>query len=277
MMRPAGIVLTALVLAVAAAWAQERPADTPPAGAKKALDTKEATKPASPKEDELELKLKKLLQEGGKLEKELKDAAKGHSGGAGEDKTKDLLARVAKNMEAAEDRLKNQDPGDQTQKIQDDIVKDLTELLKQQQKQQQQQQSSSSSSSSQSKGSKGSKSAQNQKGSKSQGNPKTGKNQGQKDNTQAKKDSSSGNSQKKDGQDKKPGEASASKTGGGGKDSQGKGGATADLFRDVWGHLPEAKRLEMDAYSRERLMPEYEELLRQYYRAIAESHRRKGE
>lgn len=44
----------------------------------------------------------------------------------------------------------------------------------------------------------------------------------------------------------------------------------ADLYKDVWGHLPEKMRQEMDAYFKERFMPRYSDLLRQYYSTIAE-------
>ena len=48
-----------------------------------------------------------------------------------------------------------------------------------------------------------------------------------------------------------------------------------DLFKDVWGHLPLNKRQEMDAYARERFLPKYDEILRQYYRTISEQGRHK--
>jgi hypothetical protein len=43
-----------------------------------------------------------------------------------------------------------------------------------------------------------------------------------------------------------------------------------DLYKDVWGQLPDRLRQEMDLYYRERFMPRYSELLRQYYAALAE-------
>jgi hypothetical protein len=51
----------------------------------------------------------------------------------------------------------------------------------------------------------------------------------------------------------------------------------ADLYKDVWGHLPEKLRQEMDQYSRERFMAKYDDLLKQYYATIAEKGRRKGD
>ena len=49
----------------------------------------------------------------------------------------------------------------------------------------------------------------------------------------------------------------------------------ADLYKDVWGNLPDRLRQEMDLYYREQFMPRYSELLRQYYAALAEQ-RKKG-
>src|SRR5262245_25524139 len=47
------------------------------------------------------------------------------------DAAPDLVARVAKNMQTAEKRLRDTDPGDETRKIQRDIVDDLEEMIKQ--------------------------------------------------------------------------------------------------------------------------------------------------
>jgi hypothetical protein len=52
----------------------------------------------------------------------------------------------------------------------------------------------------------------------------------------------------------------------------------ADLYKDVWGHLPETLRAQMDAYSNPQpFLPKYDDLIRRYYRTIAEQGRRKGE
>lgn len=42
----------------------------------------------------------------------------------------------------------------------------------------------------------------------------------------------------------------------------------------IWGELLKRKRLEVDVYAGDHFVPSYEELLRQYYRAIAEATRR---
>jgi hypothetical protein len=48
----------------------------------------------------------------------------------------------------------------------------------------------------------------------------------------------------------------------------------SDVARDVWGHLPETMRQEVDHYYRDRFMPRYRELLQQYYSRLAESERK---
>ena len=52
----------------------------------------------------------------------------------------------------------------------------------------------------------------------------------------------------------------------------------ADLYKDVWGHLPATLRAEMNAYANTKgFMPEYETLISQYYSTIAAEGRRKGD
>jgi len=48
----------------------------------------------------------------------------------------------------------------------------------------------------------------------------------------------------------------------------------SDVARDVWGHLPETMRQEVDHYYRDRFMPRYRELLQQYYNRLAETERK---
>jgi hypothetical protein len=201
-----------------------------------------------------------------------------------EDKSKELLERVAKNLEAAEDRLKQRDPGDKTRDIQADIVKDLDELIKQQKQQQQNQQQQSSqqkmgggSETGQTRQSKGGGGQKTQPKGQKDGPPQTAqgpKNGGQPNKSQPK----SGNpSEKKDGTGKEKAGQMNAKSGGDKSADKKAADAAADLFRDVWGHLPLTQRQEMDAYSRDRMMPRYREQIEQYYRSLAEQNRRKGE
>ena len=51
----------------------------------------------------------------------------------------------------------------------------------------------------------------------------------------------------------------------------------ADVYKDVWGHLPESLRGEMNAYSREQFMAKYGDFIRQYYATLSEKGRKKGD
>jgi hypothetical protein len=205
---------------------------------------------------------------------------------AQDERTKELLARVARNMESSEDRLKNRDPGEKTRAIQDQILKDLDDLIKKAQEQENQQSSSQKSNSSSQAGS--STSRQSRRSQTSQEQRKSGQLQQQAGQQKAEENASA---QKKDGSQQgkqasgkqnntdtvRKDDKGGGNTGGGGNNASQKKNTIADLFRDVWGHLPEQKRQEMDAYSRERFMPRYDELLRQYYRTLSEQSRKKDE
>jgi hypothetical protein len=222
----------------------------------------------------------------------------------------DLAARVAKNMKASEERLKKTDPGDVTRKIQRDIVDDLDEMIKQNDK-------SKGGSGKSGQRSKRNQSGGQTGGDPSSGldkqpsNPKDGQRDdargqendkehgtakgGNKDDGQGKdKDQGKGNQGvAKDGGegDKDKGSAKGKQPGGkDGKDSvagglgsskrdvdKAKRDLAADLFRAEWGKLPDKMRLEMDVYSKERFMPRYDDLLRQYYRSIAEQSMKKDD
>jgi len=47
-------------------------------------------------------------------------------------------------------------------------------------------------------------------------------------------------------------------------------GPPTGMYKDVWGHLPEKMRQEMDTYFKERFMPRYSDLLKEYYSTISE-------
>jgi hypothetical protein len=47
------------------------------------------------------------------------------------------------------------------------------------------------------------------------------------------------------------------------------------ITKDVWGHLPTQLRQQMSQFYRERFMPKYSELLRQYYSSLAEKEKEK--
>jgi hypothetical protein len=218
--------------------------------------------------------------------------------GPKEDEGKELVARIAKNMEKSTDRLSKNDPQDVTRQIQRDIVKDLDVLIEQFKQQQQQQQEKASSGGARGEpqqGKKGAGQGSPQQGKKGQGGEGNGSKsqarpggKGQESKGEAKSGGKDGKGEpgqaKQEGKDGKDGQGDPGQAKQGGKDGQGmlgkvkdaeKRNALADLFpRAIWGHLPEARRMEMDAYSKEHFMRKYEDLLKQYYRTISEQNRR---
>lgn len=236
--------------------------------------------------------------------------AKGDKKEAG-DKSQDIMAKLGKDLAAAEERLKKADPGEETRKIQKEIVDLLDELIKQNK------QSSSGGG-----GSKSKKSSQQQSGSKS-GKPdksdnnkenKGGANPGNKDaeGNDAKAQAKPGKGENGKEKDKDKGKDGDNKEGvakNSGKEQDKKGGkddrmgqvkpgsskddknsqlasggkskdqppdvarkiSNPNLKSEIWGaYLLEKFGPEIDAYSRERFMPRYEDLLQQYYRTIGE-------
>ena len=49
------------------------------------------------------------------------------------EKPEEIIKRINENLEKSEERLGKKDPRDETQKVQDQIIRDLDELIKQQQ------------------------------------------------------------------------------------------------------------------------------------------------
>ncbi len=164
-----------------------------------------------------------------------------------EDKLKELMNRISQNMNRVEERLGKKDPGETTQQTQRDIVRDLDDLIDQTKRQQQQQQQNPSSASSPMRGG-GKRLQKNQSAGKPAAQNQANQRQDQRGNN------AQGGNAKREGSSK-----------------------VADLYKDVWGHLPETLRQEMDQYSREQFMAKYNDLLKQYYATIAEKGRRKSE
>ncbi len=163
----------------------------------------------------------------------------------------EALARLTRNLEQTDERLKRPDIGEGTRQIQTEVVRGFDALIEQVKQQQQQQQNSSASS----KSSKPrSRSDRDQKTAKKQAGQEPGERPGQESQQQ----------QANTGQ------------GGGGRSPEEQR-KLADLYKDVWGHLPETLRQQMDAYGREQFMAKYNELLKQYYATLAEKGRQKGD
>lgn len=57
----------------------------------------------------------------------------------------------------------------------------------------------------------------------------------------------------------------------GGPPPQGGANVMSDVVKDIWGHLPETMRQEVDHYYKDQFMPRYRELLQQYYSKLSET------
>jgi hypothetical protein len=164
-----------------------------------------------------------------------------------EEKIDEIRNRLSRNLHEAEERLHKKDPGEKTQLVQRDIVKDLDELIDQTKRQQQQQQQSSSSSS-------------------------QSQSQRQRMRARQRQQSTSQSQEVASQPQNQPGTGAR-----GGNSNADKMSRLSDVYKDIWGHLPETLRQEMEQYSREQFMAKYNDLLKQYYATIAEKGRRKQE
>jgi hypothetical protein len=257
--------LLVAALAVGLAWA-----DDPPDPGDAPVRLKKKAKPGEPdKADPAK------PPAGEDKEKKAKEPAKEDPRGQPEpdqpqEDEKEVLQRVGKNMRSVEERLGNKELNEGTRQLQEDILKDLESLIRL--SQQQDSGSSSDSSSSPDMPSK-------QSGSQSQRKQQARNNRNNQRNQMAKNRPSGGQSQGRQGEQSRDQMANnaGNEGGGGGKSASGPD-RNADLYKDIWGHLPEALRAEMNAYSNpQAFMNKYDELIKKYYTTIAEKGRRKGD
>lgn len=182
--------------------------------------------------------------------------------------------RIAQDAREAGKRLAAKDPGDGTQRLQKDILDNIDALIRKAKQPPPPMQSDSSSSSSpspssgmgMSTGMTGEKSKQPSSGSTSSSAAR--KERREKQNSQANGGSRTTPSNSRPDLMKTLGDASPKMN----KVDSSKSGMPRlpDVYKDVWGHLPEKMRQEMDLYFREQFMPRYSDLLRQYYSSLAE-------
>jgi hypothetical protein len=199
----------------------------------------------------------------------------------------EVLNRLAQNMRAAEDRLGNKELGESTQQVLRDILDDLDKLIRQTQNggqqgqddQQDQQNQGGAQQDQQKQGQQ--KQGQQQSGSIGQQKNQRGPKQSQRAQREARRmqkrsQQQSAQGQQQGGQQEQNTQQQAdSQQGGGRRGQQGEPNKIADMYKDIWGHLPETMRAEMDAYGREKFMLKYEKLIRDYYDRAARESRRK--
>lgn len=307
------VLLAGLVALAGLALAQDPPAgkDEPPVRLKKKKprgDEKPEAKPEEKKKDD--------KKEDKKSEK--KEEPREAEPAMPQEEEKEVLQRVVKNVHDVDERLAKNDLGEGTRQTQRDILKDIESLIHRNENPPQSNdqnqgggggggddQNPMDNKDNQGGGGGGGQKSQGKQGSrgqKSQGGGGGGsgqKSQGKagnsggsdKQKSQANHGGGSSGTQPSGGSassGRKPGGDGGDKPGGrNGKNGNGGGGGdkgeramnkNADLYKDVWGHLPETLRAQMDAYSNPQpFLPKYDELIKRYYRTIAEQGRRKGE
>jgi hypothetical protein len=211
-----------------------------------------------------------------------------------------LADRITENTKKAGDQLAKDDTGTDTRKTQDQILKDIDALLKQSQNQppppmgggsQQNNDQSSQGGQSQnpnagqSQGRGGSRgNSKSSQGSGGATKPNGGQRRG---GSWRDRRNSNGGAQQAGKQQPMPQPNNAgppqpmpqpanagnpANPGAGGSPNKAKPDLPLDeaITKQVWGHLPERLRQQMSQYYRERFMPKYCDLLRQYYAALAE-------
>ncbi len=256
-------VVLAAAVAVGLTWADEPPPDQgePPVRLKK-KNKPGAEEPPKPPAGEDKEKMKEQPKEDEPQPDEP------------EQDEKEVLQRVGKNMRSVEERLGNKELNEGTRQVQEDIVKDLDSLIRISQRQQNQSNNDSAESNSSPDG------GQKPSGSQSQGKQQS-RSGGRKGGSQMAKGQKPGGrqtgSQGDQSKDQMANNAGGNRGGAGGTSPSGPD-RNADLYKDVWGHLPEALRAEMNAYSNpQAFMGKYDEMIKKYYTTIAEKGRRKGD
>ena len=177
----------------------------------------------------------------------LRNLEGGEDRAAGDAESNDPLVRLNRQMRQAEELLRARKSDDPTQKLQDKIVSELEELIKQLQQQQQQQQQSSSSSSS--------KKQQQTAKRESVSQPQQQKGSGAKPNPKPARDSSN-----------RVGKAEVKKA---------DPGKLSDLIKDIWGELPARLRQQMMQSSAEQFVPKYELQIEEYFKTLSEKKQEK--
>ncbi len=207
-----------------------------------------------------------------------------------QEEEKEVLQRVVKNVHSVEERLAKNDLGEATQQTQRDILKDIESLIQQNENDQSNGGEEGGGEADKNQSQQGGDGQQDQKqqagrGKKSKKKSIFGSKWVKRRRTVSKsrvKQRPSGDQRAAGGgkEGEKPGgrDGKGGNGGGGGNKDDRARNRAADQYKDVWGHLPETLRAQMDAYSNPQpFMPKYDDLIKRYYRTIAEQGRRKGE
>lgn len=204
-----------------------------------------------------------------KLSKELFKELDDDPAAAGKPKPEakeDKFDRVAKGMRSASDKLDGRQTGNETTKIQEQVIKDLDDLIRQLQNPPPNGGGGGGGGSSSNSGGGSSSSSQGSGSSQQRRANQGGKGQSP---GGASRQQPQGDTQEQGGQDRKNAQGSDERT-----DAERKAAAEAarkqKLEMDVWGHLPPHLRDQLLNTYGERMLPKYEQLVKQFYEALSE-------
>jgi hypothetical protein len=261
-----------LVLAVPRARADDPPAEPPPDRLeKKPRPPAEAPKP--PEEPNRP-----------QPPAETKPPAKPAEPPAPDEDAAKLRERIAKDMQSAEEKLKAKDPGPDTRQLQDRALRNIDKLIDLARNPPRPPRPSPMD---QSSSPMGGAQQQPQGGAQSQpGSRPSGGSQSRRERREQRRMARGGQSRPMPGggsqTQEEPGagqQANAQSPNGGLGQPLRNGGKPPDKLediKDIWGHLPETLRQEVDHYYRDQFMPRYRDLLQQYYSRLAERDRMRG-
>jgi len=261
-------ILRGLALAVGLFWCVVAVADDPPPDKlqrkSRPPENKKADPPSTATTDKTKAPAKEKAEEPKRLKRPDEDSD------PVEDPEK-LKEQIAKDMQSAEQKLKAYDPGSETQSLQDRVIKNLDKLLDLARNpppsdQQQQQQ--------QSKGQMGKQKSGQKQGQMSRRQQRTQRRQDQERLARGQQKGQMPMGQQDQDQQEQNQQANRNNPRFGGGNTSGKANGMSDIVKDIWGHLPETLRQEVDHYYRDQFMPRYRDLLQQYYSRLAEQERR---
>ncbi|MBS0202824.1 MAG: hypothetical protein JSS49_08000 [Planctomycetes bacterium] len=192
-----------------------------------------------------------------KLTKELLKEVPGESPRKAAEQNENKLEKAAQGMRTAGEKLDENQTGQETRKVQEQVIRDLDELIKQLQ---------NPPPSSGGGGGGGAMSMSKSKSPKGQTNSRQQKLQGQ---HSGKAQAGQGSESAAGTQEKKVAEGSSERT-----ESERKAAEEAarkkKLEMDVWGHLPSHLRDRMLNNYGERMLPRYQQMVKQFYESLSE-------
>lgn len=177
----------------------------------------------------------------------------------------DRIERAIEGMRSAQQRITGEDTSPQTRKIQQQVVKDLEEVLAFLKKQQQNPQNSPQQNQNQN---------QNQDQEQSQGQrQKLPKGQGDPNNSGSRKAPERGGSPTDGRRTSEKSRESQERTDPARSAARDEA-RRMQMIKDVWGHLPPHVREALQNAFNEKYLPKYEDLVKKYYEALAEKNRK---